>query len=68
MQYELVTVYHNGQKMPMTPVEFLNDLVYANYTHNRRRAPEITAEQWEQVYGKMTQGMEARYQMELLKN
>lgn len=42
----------------------ISEATYMNYKYNRNRAPEISAQDWEVVFGDTTE-MEARYQMEL---
>ena len=44
--------------------KLISDLTYVNYAANRDRAPEITPERWERIYGPTTPAMEARYQRE----
>lgn len=47
----------------MEAQELVDELTYRNYMYNRGLAPEITPEQWEDVYGE-TAAMEERYQKE----
>jgi len=45
-------------------LQLIDDLTYRNYAHNRRLAPEVSAESWQKVYGLDVVGFEARYQAE----
>ena len=67
MTDELLTVYKDGETFAMTPQELTDDLTYCSYRHNRERAPEITPEDWQTIYGWRTSTLEARLQAELAK-
>ena len=45
-------------------VNFVDELTYINYRHNRKISPSVSAERWERVYGPNAPAMEARYQAE----
>ena len=59
----LLAIEKNGNLHAMTITEFLDELTYANYKHNRGRAPDITPERWKTTYANVD-AMEARYQRE----
>ena len=60
---ELFEVEKAGQTYAMTLPELMDELTYANYKHNRGRAPEIPPERWKKIYANVD-AMEARYQRE----
>ena len=45
--------------------QFVDELTYGSYRHNRRIAPDVTPERWEIIYGPKTAAMETRLQSEL---
>lgn len=45
-------------------LDLVGSLTYLNYCHNRRQSPDITPEQWLQVYGDDTYKFETLYQLE----
>lgn len=48
----------------MTSLEFIDELTYRNYAHNRRISPQVTPERWEKAYGPNAVAMEERFQRE----
>ena len=48
----------------VTPQQVVDYLVYANYAHNRRIAPDVTPKRWEKVYGPSVWEMEEQFQRE----
>lgn len=49
---------------PMTPAQIADELIYANYAHERRRAPHISPEAWARHLPNVP-AMERRFQAEL---
>jgi len=48
----------------VNPTQFISELDYINYRHNRNISPEVSVERWRRVYGPTADEMEARYQRE----
>ncbi len=49
----------------MKAIELVEDLIYANYRHNRLLSPMTEPEQWEPIFGEDTLAMEGRFQSEM---
>lgn len=45
----------------MTFTQFIDELTYVNYAHNRQISPSVSVERWQKVYGPNTEAMERRY-------
>jgi len=60
---ELLEWEKAGKPFIGTPQQFIDELTYANYKHNRQSSPTITG--GETIFGAKTPVMEARYQAEL---
>ena len=60
---ELLEWEKAGKPFIGTPQQFVDELLYANYKHNRQCSLDATG--WETIYGAKTALMEARYQAEL---
>ena len=46
----------------VTVGRLMDELIYANYAHNRQHSPDITPTRWKKVFGEAVDRMENRYQ------
>lgn len=54
--------YFRQQEVDAADDRLVDELIYANYAHNRAASPEVPVERWQLIYGASTPAMEARYQ------